>query len=260
MDLIKLNNFLKKSPDIYIRQYEYTGIGKIDLSEIYNAKLTPETNPRWDIGKFESEASNNLYIFDDNNVFTTNIVTNSKNTIMFDESEIKHIADERIKLKLKNGKQYQFQILSPHKFYEYGNFLGYIGEGVFEEFEETVLFRHGMPKRTIREEVINEGIKLKTKLFTTDATLKNSLSNFVKLNDDISEIKSDENKYYQITLVSGDVNGKSIKLTIIMGTFEIKTSKVIFGEGYKAKEFEFTTSLNALFPNDSDIYIMEFEK
>ena len=173
-DINLVNDFLLKSPDLYIRKYEYMGEGVLHFGNVKTATLTPKIISCWDSDIFNSTVADNLYLVDDdNNICFVKIDKTLIDSIVFDLRETKTL--NGVCGNFTYGQIYQFQILSPHDVYAHGAFMGYIGEGSIEETTERVVFKYGVPRRKQKESIINDDTKLTAKIFSTEATLAKAI-------------------------------------------------------------------------------------
>lgn len=257
-----VSDFVLQSPDVYMSKYEYIGTAALSTTTPNAHTLTPATAPVWAADEFNSTQAKNLYLLDDNDAICSCAIddTTLNTSITFDEDDLLLLSDGVTAATLTDETTYDIQIRTKNNTYEWGDFMGYLGDGNYEESEETVAFHYGVPKRKIREDLISSDGKLTANLFSTENTLIKALRNMESFGLQTTEIQyakgfvPSARDFYQIVLIGEDVDGKATRLVLLMGQFALGGSESLYGEDYKSLPFEFRQVANEIFPDNADKY------
>lgn len=264
-DLVK--DFIAKTSDMYLQKYEHSGTGTLTVDS--TALVITDTTASFTADELVSTQAYNLYIVDDDgDVCKAKITDNSTNQFVITAVDTVKCSGSNYGSagSFTNGSTYEFNVLTPDSIYQFGRFFGYTKDKEFDETEEMMAFKYGVPRKTIREDLLEAGANLTGTLFSTDFDTVAMLENASVDHSDATYHRASKGfqpasrDFYKITFVTEDVDGKDIWLELLKGQFKINGSRTYDSEEYKGINFSYTLVSQTLFPADEDMYLHTQEK
>lgn len=252
-------DIVSQSADIYIMQNEtpVSEVGALDKGVPASSTFTPAVSPAWVIDALVGQ----IFVLqdDNNNAYEFVVVSNTAAEITFDITSDVDGIDQSAKYTDTNSFSYTLWGVE--------QFIGYTDESEFNDEEELKEFKTGIPRKKVREDLLEKTVSLETVIRTPGAGVLKAVFNLKDDSDATyyilkggSNPGSNRSNFY-IILKNSTVAGKAQQLRLYWVQLNANGARSIGGgDEYETIPVRMAINGSPLHDEAEDYYRIRIEK